>query len=232
MSTLTEEPQLTDHDLFYTPELLGAECDRCFKILRYNAFEKDTSYRSGYKPTCRSCRSAPLMSMAEHSARLGELNFNSEGTKRQRHEDQDEFHKEHERVGRRMHTSVLLLKLQKLVPCLHVKEGNIVGDLGLYLTAETPQTKWGGKNYQYLGFVTFENLTEYSQYEFDDKLDIVIRESNRGWRTVLLRFIKAGVLTEEQCDKEFGHPSGRASLVWYKKLWQYRNERVAEPNPI
>jgi hypothetical protein len=172
------------------------------------------------------------MSMAEHSARLGELNFNSEGTKRQRHEDQDEFHKEHERVGRRMHTSVLLLKLQKLVPSLHVKTGAIEGDLALYQTAETPQAKWDGKNYNYLGYVSYGNLCEYSQYEFDTKLDIVLRESTRGWRTVLLRFIKAGLLTEEQCDKEFGHPSGRASLVWYKKLWQYRNTRVAGPNQI
>jgi hypothetical protein len=172
------------------------------------------------------------MSMAEHSARLGELNFNSEGTKRQRHEDQEEFHKEHERVGRRMHTSVLLLKLQKLVPSLHVKTGAIEGDLALYQTAETPQAKWDGKNYNYLGFVSYANLPEYSQYEFDNKLDIVLRESTRGWRTVLLRFIKAGLLTEEQCDKEFGHPSGRASLVWYKKLWQYRNTRVAGPNQI
>jgi len=169
------------------------------------------------------------MSMAEHSARLGELNFNSEGTKRQRHEDQEEFHKEHERVGRRMHTSVLLLKLQKLVPSLFIKPGGIEGDLALYQTAETPQAKWGGKNYNYLGFISYGDLTEFSQYEFDNKMDIVIRESNRGWRTVLLRFIKAGLLTEEQCDREFGHPSGRASLVWYKKLWQYRNERVADP---
>lgn len=233
MSICTEDPELTDHDLFYSPEHLGIECNACFSIKRFNAFERDSSYRTGHKPTCLSCVTSPRMSMAEHSARLGELNFNSEGTKRQRHEDQEEFHKEHERVGRRMHTSVLLLKLQKLVPSLHVKTGNIEGDLALYQTAETPQAKWDGKNFSYLGFVSYANLPEYSQYEFDNKLDIVIRESNRGWRTILLRFIKAGLLTEEQCDREFGHPSGRASLVWYKKLWQYRNERVvAETNQI
>lgn len=222
------DPTLTDYDLFYTPELLGQECALCLKVLRWSQFEKDTSRSNGHKPACISCTSSPCLTMAEHTSRLSELSNSSEGVKKQRHEDQDQFRLTDEREGRKMHTADFLLKLHKLVPSLHVKEGAVNGDLALYQVAETPQTKWGGKNFNYLGFLSFGNLNEYSQYQFDDKRNVMIRESSRGWRTTLLRFIKAGLLTEDQCKQVFGYPSGRASAVWYKELHKLRHLRAEE----
>jgi len=227
--TPSEDPNAVDHDLMYSPELLGQECNLCWKLLRFRYFDKDSSYRIGYKPSCIDCLAQPCLSIEEHGARLKQLNFSSEGTKRQRHEDQEEFRKEDEREGKKMHTSDLVLKLHKLVPNLFIKEGGIVGHLALYEVAETPHTKWEGRNYNFLGGIEYDTLPEYSQYEFDEVNDIVLRESRRGWRTVLLRFIKAGLLTEEQSDKEFGKPSGRASAVWKKQLWNHRHNKSATP---
>lgn len=220
---VNNDPNAVDHDLFYTPELLGQECCYCYRVLRYSSFARDTSYRSGHKPQCLECQNAPRLSMAEHTSRLKGLNYNSEAVKRQRHEDQEEFRKRDVRTGRQIHCSDLLLKLHKLVPSLYVKEGGFVKDVALYQVAETPQEKWDGKNFRYLGFATYDFLPEYSIYEFDEARDILVRVSEQGWRDVLLRFIKAGLLTVEQADKEFGKATGQASTVWHKQLWHLRN---------
>jgi hypothetical protein len=225
MIVSAEDPNAVDHDLFYTPDLLGAECASCFLIKRFNQFDRDTSYRSWYKPQCRECLAQPRLSMEEHASRLKQLNFNSEGTRRQRHEDQEEFRKTDARYGRRMHASVLLLQLQKLVPSLFIKEGRIEGDLALYQVADQPQTKWEGKNFKYLGSLTYYNMPEYDIFSFDEKLDVVIRPEEVGWRTVLLRLIKADLLTEEICNKQFGYPTGRGSGVWYKQLYKHKHNR-------
>lgn len=213
-----------DHDLMYSPELLGHECDSCRCIKLFREFRKDTSWSSGYSPRCLSCEGAPRLSLEEHVSRLESANFNSEAVKKQRHSDQEEFRQYEARVGTSMHCSDLLLKLHKLVPSLYVKQGGIEGDLALYLVAGEPQSKWDGKNYKYMGYVTFAMLPEYSLYEFDEKLDVMIRASERGWRDVLLRFIKDGLISEQTCDKVFGRPSSSGATVgWYKKLWNYRN---------
>ena len=215
-----------DPDILAADEVRGLECNSCFRLLPFNHFRRDTSRKTGYYPQCTHCESEPRLSMEEHTDRLAKKSFNSEAVKKQRHEDQEEFRKTDARWGRVLHTSDLLLKLHRIVPSLFVKEGGIVGDLAMYVTAAGPRKDWEGKNYKYLGYVPYRELPEYSLYQFDNKVDVMIREDLRGWRTVLLRFIKAGLLTEEQCDKEFGKPSSRGSTVWYKQLFNHRNQNV------
>lgn len=215
--------QAADHDLLYTPELLGIECHSCFRILKFHFFEKDSSYKTGYKPQCVECRNAPKLSMAEHASRLKQLNYSSEAVKRQRHEDQEEYRKRDPRSGRQMHCSDVLLKLHKLVPSMYVRQGGIRGDLALYQVAEQPQAKWEGKNFKYMGYISYGLIPEFSTYEFDEQRDVLVRVDEQGWRDVLLRFIQAGLLTVEQADKEFGKAIGQASAVWYKRLWNLRN---------
>lgn len=225
-----DDSEAIDNEIAYSPEILGAECQSCRKLLGFRYFRKDSSLRLGYKPQCMICESQPKLAMEEHLSRQREQNFNSEGTKRQRHPDQDNLKLTDARLGRPMHCSELLLRLQRLVPTLFVREGGIVGHLALYEVADTPQSKWDGKNFSYLGYVEYEMLPEFSRYEFNTERDVLIRESERGWRTVLLRLIKAGLLTEDQCRKEFGAAVGSGSLAWHKTLWNYRNENVTESN--
>jgi hypothetical protein len=222
----TSELDVIDNSIAYSPEIGGQECNSCFRLLSFSFFDRDSSYRIGYKPQCQHCRVQPRLSMAEHLSNLKETNFNSEGVKRQRHEDQEEFKKVDARLGRPMHCSELLLRLQKLVPSLFVKEGGIVGDLALYLVTETPQAKWGGKNYKYMGYASFTTMPEYSLYEFDTERDILIRAREQGWRAILLRFIKADLITEDDCRTEFGYATGDGSLTWHKQLFNYRHETL------
>lgn len=231
MSYVQDDINTIDHNVLYTPELLGQECFTCYRILRYQFFQRDTSYRCGYKPQCIDCSVQPRLSMEEHVSRLKIGNFNSEATKAQRHEDQEEWRKIEARRGKQLHCSDVLVRLLRLVPTLYVKEGGIVGDLGLYNIAPGPRADWGGKNYKYMGYISHTLLPEYSIYEFDEERDVMIRANEQGWRDVLLRFIRGGLLTEEQCDKEFGRPTGQGSTVWFKKLWNFRHLKQDPQTP-
>lgn len=48
-------------------------------------------------------------------------------------------------------------------------------------------------------------------------------EDFRGWRTVLSQLIIKEILTEEKAHKIFGEPSGPASVIYRRTLWNFRN---------
>ena len=222
MDHIKSDFDVIDYEAGVDDEIRGQECCGCFRLLKWNFFDRDTSYKNGYKPLCSNCQSQPRLSMAEHTARLREMNFNSEGTKAQRHIDQSEMKKD--RRGRTMDASLFLSKLHHICPNLYVTQGGIVGDLALYVTSGIVKPEWGAQ-FKYLGYVTLGTMPEFSKYEFDEKNDIMIRASEMGWRSVLLRFIEANILTEQQVNEEFGHPSGGENSLWYKHLHNHRNSK-------
>lgn len=210
-----------------SPVIMGKECCCCMRLLEFKFFPRDTSYRDGYRDQCNECASAPRLSTAEHTDRLRELNYSSEALKRQRWDDQEELKDDTSRLGRPMKHSDFLGVVQKLVPNLYITEGRLVGDLAIFQIAPCPQDKWGGKDFNYLFYCPSGILPEFSQYQFDEVRNIPIRESKRGWRTVLLRLVKAGLLDEATCNKIFGRAEGPAASRWNKQLWQYRNRKLA-----
>ena len=229
--SIESDYDVLDYDAGVSDEVLGQECHSCFRLLRWRFFDRDSRYKSGYSPQCSWCKQQPVLSVAEHTARLREMNYNSYGTKAQRHPDQDDFHKE--RKGEMMDYSLFLQKLHHIYPRLYITPGavtvdGIPVDISLFATSGVPKPEWNGQSAKYMGYITMGPMPEYNEYEFDSR-DILQKATRIGWRDVLLRFIKNKVLTEEQVNKEFGPPSGIAySSYWYKKLHQYRNAK----NPL
>jgi len=218
---IESEYDVLDYEAGADPEIKGAECVGCRRLLLWRYYDKNSSYKSGYDPMCPLCKKAPKLSMAEHVARMREMNYNSEGTRRQRHPDQEFFYDR--RPGRYMDCGLFLQKLLKAYPLLYVTAGGIKGDLALYATAGAPRRDWNNQSFKYAGYVTLGPMPEYSEYEFNER-DVLQRCTQMGWRSALLRFVRSGILTEEQCDREFGPPSGGANSLWYKKLHDFRNE--------
>lgn len=212
-----------DSKVAYSPEVVGKECIGCHKALPFIWFKPDSSYRDGRRDLCSVCESAPRLSTEEHTHRLREMNYNSEAVKRQRWEDQDEFRNDDARQGSSMLHSDLLAKLRTLVPDLYITDGRIEGDLAVFRTYGQPQPRLEGRTFEYLFYVPTGLLPEFSQYEFDTVRDIPIKEKKRGWRTVLLRLIKTGLLKESDCNRVFGVPSGPASTIWHRELYKFRN---------
>lgn len=226
---IVDEFDIIDYEAGVSDDILGAECCGCRRLLTFrgNFFPKNSAYKSGYEPLCYSCKNSPKLSIAEHAFRLRELNYNSAGTRAQRHPDTDFLIDK--RPGRSMDCSIFLQKLLHVYPQLYVTQGGVtingaVVDLALYATSGVNKPEWGQNSFKYLGYVTLGTMPEYSEYEFDQR-DILLRCTNIGWRSVLIRFIENGILTEEQCNQEFGFPSGGMNSLWYKKLHNFRNAK-------
>ena len=222
MSLIQSDYDVIDYEAGADNELRGMECVGCYRLLTYRFFDKNSSYKSGYDPLCSWCKSQPKLSMKEHTSRLREMNYNSAGTARQRHPDQEFFYED--RPGRSMDCSLFLQKLLHIYPALFVTQGGIVTDLALYATSPVAKPGWADRDFKYIGYVTLGVLPEYSRYEFDQR-DIIQRCTQIGWRSVLLRFVENNILTEDQCLKEFGPPSGGVNSLWYKKLHNHRNAK-------
>ena len=229
VSLITCDHDVIDYEAGVDDEVRGKECASCYRLLTYNFFDRDSSYKDGHKPQCSWCLAQPRLSMSEHTARLSELNYNSEGTRRQRHALQDDFKEATARGGRSMDCSLFLQKLLHVYPQLYVKEGSItvdgvIVDLALYATSGVNKPEWSNQSFRYLGYITLGVRPEYSEYEFDRR-DVMQKCTSIGWRSVLLRFVENNLLTEEQCLKEFGPPSGGVNSLWYKKLHNHRNAK-------
>lgn len=209
-----------------SPDIYGKECAGCKASLDWIHYRRDSSSRDGHAGLCYDCEAEPKLSTGEHVARLEELNYNSEATRKQRWDHQEELVNSEARIGRPMKHSDFFLIVQRLVPNLYITPGRIEGHLAVYQTAASPQSQWNNRDFRYLFYCPTGILPEFSQYEFGER-DIPIRESQRGWRTVLLRLIKMGLLREEICNQVFGAAEGHASERYRRELWKYRNRMNA-----
>lgn len=223
MHEINDPANIVSREVVESNELLGKECIGCVRILPYAFFDRDSTYRDGRRDLCTNCQSSPRLSTDEHTARLREVNNSSEAVKRQRWAHQDDYRDDRARVGRVLASGDFLAKVRKLVPSLFITDGRIVGDVAIFRIYPRPQPHLEGRDFEYLFYCPTGLLPEYSIYEFETTRDIPVREKQRGWRTVLLRLIKSGLLTEEVCDREFGRADGPASTVWYRRLYEHRN---------
>lgn len=121
------------------------------------------------------------------------------------------------RLGRVMHHSELVSKIQSFVPNIAVVPGVEPNTYALY--------RIYGEQVDFVCWTNEGWLPEFSIVEFN-KHKQPIRE-RRGWRTVLLRFIKTGLMTEDQANKNFGRPSSpQQAKFWDRKLYDLRNNRI------
>lgn len=226
MHDLNAPENYINRELAEANEVLGKECSTCLRALKYHMFRLDSSMKDGRALQCTLCESAPKLSTREHVNRLTENNNNSEGTRRQRWQDQEEYKNDKARIGSPMTHSQFLDKVQKLTSSLYYEQGAMEGDLALYQVFGRPQPHLEGRQFRYIGYCPTGYLPEFSLYEFDEKRDILIREKLRGWRSVLLNLIKHKILTETQVNEHFGVPNGQAAFIYRRELWRMRNPNL------
>lgn len=220
--TLQSDFDVVDYEAGVSNDVKGQECCGCRRLLRWEFYDKDSSRSTGYDPMCPLCKASPKLSLAEHTARMREMNYNSEGTRRQRHPDQDILRET--RPGRYLDCSLFLSKLLHIYPQLYVTQGGIVTDFALYATSGINKSEWSGQSFKYMGYVTLGRMPEYSEYEFNDR-DVLQRCTQMGWRSALLRFVENNIITEKQCNQEFGYPSGGTNSLWYKRIHNHLNAK-------
>lgn len=212
------------------------QCESCQSIKPFGQFRRDSSYKEGVRNQCLSCESVPRLNMTEHVSRAREMNFNNEQTKAQRWgKDQLDFMDDRPRMVGYMHHSDFLRKLNSIAKYqLYIRDGNFVGDLVIYKVWEKFVVKEQNiysetfnpnePTFEYICYLPMGYSPEFSIIYFDDRA-IPIRESQRGWRTVLLRLINSKIVTEEDVNKVFGRARGVGAVAYNRQLYRWRNRK-------
>jgi len=142
---------------------------------------------------------------------------------------QDELRDTPERVGRIMHCLEFLRLLETIRPAYlsaHVHRG--LTGLAVYHPKDIDGKR---VNWHYVCSVQVGFMHEYSSLWFDSR-DLPLNEKWRGWRTVLLRLIQLGHITEEQALEVFGQPSAGGARRYNEQLYFWRNRDRKEGKPL
>jgi hypothetical protein len=203
----------------------GKECLSCGNIRNMGEFRRDSSYKEGVRDQCLVCESAPRLSTSEHTHRLREANYNSYAVKQQRWQNQEDWMQDDEcRAGRWRHSSEIYSFLKEASGGkLYFMDGRIADDISIFRTYGVPQPHLEGRTFEYTMYMPQGMMPEFSFIEYGPQ-DQPIKESKRGWRTVLLRMIKSGIITEKQVNEKFGEAAGLGSVPYNRQLWQHRNK--------
>lgn len=131
---------------------------------------------------------------------------------------EDRLGDEKQRRGELMFCLDFAEKLNTILPAY--LSGKVINGLsGLYVFM--PDVKGG--HWHYVCGVQASMMNEYSVVWFDSH-GLPLNEKKRGWRTVLLRLITGGFISEEDADRVFGPPfSGPISRRHREQLYYFRN---------
>jgi hypothetical protein len=144
---------------------------------------------------------------------------------------QEELVDSPERVGRIMHCLEFLRLLETIRPAYlsaNIRKG--LSGLAVWhpkdvVDEETGTTK--RVDWQYVCGVQVGFMHEFSSMHFD-KRGLPLNEKWRGWRTVLLRLIQLGHVTEQQALDVFGDPTESGSRRYREQLFCFRNRKRDE----
>jgi hypothetical protein len=130
-----------------------------------------------------------------------------------------EYADEGPRIGRIIHSSVLLNKLRKEcgLNCFY-RQHPQVGKITLLVKRDTPELEVGC-------WVQNGFMPEFTIMGFDDH-GVPLAERYRGWRTCLLQLILKGFITEKLAHRVFGPATGPASERYNLTLSEFRNRKV------
>jgi hypothetical protein len=136
---------------------------------------------------------------------------------------QDEF--KLQREGRILHMNNFMGMLRDCgLNAWYTEKGGMPKTLGLYVGhfGLLPACKDKHKNGQphYICFVQVPFMQEYEELFFD-QYDVPLGVKRRGWRTVLLRLIETGLLTESKAHEIFGQPSSGIVSRRYREYLHY-----------
>lgn len=141
--------------------------------------------------------------------------------KKYRWDHQEEF--KTQREGRILHMNEFLGRLKSAgLNAWYTEKGGMAKTLGLYISHEGTRS---GCNHvagapHYICFVQVPLMQEYEEMFFDIH-DVPLGVKRRGWRTVLLRLIESGFLTESKAHEVFGEPASGPVSRRYRHYLQY-----------
>lgn len=123
-------------------------------------------------------------------------------------------------LGLPMQPGVFITRLQKLNPKIIILQGGVRNAVQVRYPNPNPGPDDPPTEY-ITGFYIDAAMPEYSAIVTDDR-GKPWREI-RGWRSVLTTLIRRGIITEKQCNSQFGRPETTRSVLWHKQRQAERN---------
>jgi hypothetical protein len=146
---------------------------------------------------------------------------------------QDELEREERSLGPRTYYTEIIRRLQKINPKIQAKDGT-EGAIALYAPKRYPidytAAELGGLDKppngefflhnKYMTGMEKDWLPEWGHVTLDTS-KLPVREK-RGWRSVLMTFIRGNVISYQDAVKEFGDPiDDPRAIVWFEALIRY-----------
>lgn len=198
------------------PPDIGLRCFKCdSNAATHKAYDKEFEYADEIEPQV-----AKIMDQAEYHSlnkagqkaqeeflRLYEQNL--ESRKDYRWADQEELMKKRE--GRILSMNEFMRLFTQCLPpgtrAWYTEKGGMANTLGLYVghSGLYPKCNHNEGEPHYVGFVQVPFMQEFEELHFDPYL-VPLGSKRRGWRTIGLRAIEQGVITEEKFLEVFGQP--------------------------
>ena len=203
------------HDMAFSSALLGKECQQCRRALPFTVFDRDSSSRDGRALICPKCKATPRLSAEENYRRQREANFSSDAVSKQRRENEDDY-MDRDSVGRVLYSDVFIQKLKQAGVNVICGPAHFQDEISLYI-----DDSLGSKLPLYLGWIPVGPIQEFSEYTYNEYA-VPVDEIVHGYRGILRNLILGGFLTEDKCNKVFGHCKEK---VWAKTMWDFRNRK-------
>lgn len=166
------------------------------------------AYANGPRHSVGSSETAELLAQLrqENSNRAKHVHFDKE----------DELRKV--RLGHVLTDKEFITRLNKIAPAKYTGQTH-----GLLRLSVLVPTENGGE-WRFICGAQAGYVPEYSTMYFNE-YGAPTSEMYRGWRTVLLRCILNGAISEAQATKEFGIPDGPQGRRYRETLYNFRNRK-------
>jgi hypothetical protein len=173
--------------------------------------------RHDRKPDSRNVESA-----------IAQKELSDHSVKKWHFDKQDELLDEEARLVNFIHAKEFLRRLHN-IPGFHAfyNDAGRPGELGLFAYMRgherQPFSKELPLGVKYICFVQSPYMPEWSVIRLDEH-NVPVNEKARGWRTVEMRLIAAGAITEAEGHEEFGEPfTTLVSRRFEEQLFNIRN---------
>jgi hypothetical protein len=143
---------------------------------------------------------------------------------------QAELEDEERSSGPRLQFTEIISRVRREAPQLKVMDG-IAGYVALYFPRNRQEMSEDERDpardaffyhHKYVGGMPKCELPEYGHILLDTSF-LPTKEALRGWRTVLIGLVKAGVLSYKAAVRQFGEATGQRSSRWFEALQKYKN---------
>jgi len=135
-------------------------------------------------------------------------------------------------LGPRLQFSEFVSRLKRVIPALKVLDGS-PGSVALYFPRNSEELQEATQAWtvdrdvfflanKYVGGFPKQEIQEYSTVDIDNAM--LATKEHRGWRSVLMNLITAGVVSYQAVVKEFGDTgTDRRGWRWRSELRSFTN---------